>query len=104
MPCLHRSFSAKEPYNEWLFSSKEPYNEWLFSLTSHISLINILCKVITRWYRVAKTHRMPYLHRSFSAKEPYSEWLFAEIMSVSVAKNDLQLKPSYKSSPPCNIL
>jgi len=43
---------------------------------------------------------MPCLHRSFSAKEPYREWLFGEIMGGSVAKNDVQLKPSYMSSPP----
>jgi len=31
-----------------------------------------------KWYRVAKTHRMPYLYRSFSAKEPYNQWLICE--------------------------
>jgi len=45
-------------------------------------------------YRVAKTRRMPYLYRSFSAKEP-------PIISGSFAKNDLQLKASYESSPTC---
>ena len=30
-----------------------------------------LCVLWFKWYRVAKTHRMPCLYRSFSAKEPY---------------------------------
>jgi len=38
---------------------------------------------------------MPYVYRSFSAKEPYNECSFAE--------NDLRLKASYGSSPPCTI-
>ena len=37
---------------------------------------------------------MPYLYRSFSAKEP--------IISGSFAKNVLQHKASYGSSPPCS--
>ena len=44
-------------------------------------------------YRVAKTHRMPYLYRTFSQKSP--------IIIGSFAKNDLQLKASYGSLPPC---
>jgi len=44
-------------------------------------------------YRVAKTHRITYLRGSFSAKVP--------IFSGSFVENDLQLRGSYESSPPC---
>jgi len=39
--------------------------------------------VRSRWYRVAKTHRMPYVCRSFSAKVPYNQWLFCEKWSAT---------------------
>jgi len=35
----------------------------------HFTRMNESCH---KWYRVAKTHRMPYLHRLFCAKEPYN--------------------------------
>ena len=44
-------------------------------------------------YRVAKTHRIPYIYRSFSAKVTY--------ICGSFVENDLQLRGSYESSPPC---
>ena len=47
----------------------------------------------TLWYRAAKMHKMPYVCRSIPPKRP--------TISGSFAKNDLRLKVSYDSSPPC---
>jgi len=60
---------------------------------THTYVCMSICKYANR---VAKTRRIPYLYTSFSAKEPYIEWLFCG--------NDLQLRGSYESSPPCNYV
>ena len=60
------------------------------------SLHVLQCWLSVCWYRVAKTHRMPclILNSHFPQKIP--------IIIGSFAKNDLQLKASYESSPPCS--
>ena len=47
-----------------------------------------------RWYRVARTHRMPYIYRSFPAKEAFISWLFC-------GNRPATYKVSLASSPPC---
>ena len=71
---------------------KEPYKRGDVLRKRPVILKSLL--IVATPYRVAKTHRMPILICHFPQKSP--------IISGSFAKNDLQLKASYMSSPPCN--
>jgi len=94
---VHKCYCHMDIYTCMLLS--RDMRQCMYSnLGQYISeILTCVCEIYmgTR-YRVAKTHKIPYLHRSFSAKVPIFGGFFVE--------NDLRLRGSYESLPPCTII